>query len=148
MKYTRKDITEVKSGIIAHGVNCLRVMGSGAALAIRNKWPIVYERYRIMPMGKEMLGQAHFIYVDEGLYVANCYTQLNFGGDGRRYASIDAVRESLGSCFSFADLMELPLNTVKIASDLGGLDWETEVKPIYEELEEKFPDVDLTIYYI
>jgi len=43
------DILKVKSGFIVHQVNCQKVMGGGLALAIRKKWPIVYERYKDTP---------------------------------------------------------------------------------------------------
>ena len=148
MKYVKSDITTVDRGIIMHGVNCLHVMGAGAALAIRKKWPVVYERYMEMPKGKTMLGHTHLIRVDEDLYVANCYTQLNFGRENIKYADIDAVKKCVESCFNFANLMSLPLNTTKIASYRGGLSWDNEVKPVFEDLINKFPDVKIKVYYL
>jgi O-acetyl-ADP-ribose deacetylase (regulator of RNase III) len=152
MKYVKQDITTLSYGLIVHGVNCLGVMGSGVALAIRNKWPIVYEKYKEMPTGKDMLGQTHIIYVSgdfgEELYVANCYTQLNFGSKPIKYASLDAVEKCLESCFAFADLHNLPICSAKIASLRGGLSWENEVEPIFLKLNNVYSDVNVTIYYI
>ena len=46
MDFIQKDITTERHGLIIHGVNCQGVMGSGVALAIRNKWPVVYDEYK------------------------------------------------------------------------------------------------------
>jgi hypothetical protein len=123
-------------------------MGSGVALAIRNAFPVVYEKFKDAPTGKDMLGTTHMITVKDDLYVANCYTQVNYGSDNRRYADLDAVRKCLTDCYDFADLMQLPLCSAKIASLRGGLDWDTEVEPIFLELNKEYTNVDVAIYYI
>ena len=155
MKYIKQNITEVETGLIMHGVNCLHKMGSGVALAIRKKWPDVYDIYMRMPSGREMLGQTHMICVKdrmiggpEGLYIANCYTQLNYGYDGVKYADIDAVGACVRECFAFADANGFDINTPRIASDRGGLDWTTEVEPIFIVLNTEYPDVNVNVYYI
>ena len=138
MKHINKDITTVEEGLVIHGVNCQAVMGSGVALAIRNKWPIVYERYLKNGKGSDLLGSTHIISVDENLYVANCYTQDTFGGDPRvKYASLDAVRESLDGVFSWASTLDLIIYTPLIGCGLGGLDWK-DVEKIFEEKIEEY----------
>lgn len=91
------DVTAPIKGIIGHGVNCQGVMGSGVALAIRNKFPKVYTEYlalcaRTKP--EDLLGTTQLVKITDDLYVANMFTQLNFGGDGKVYASLDAVRSA------------------------------------------------------
>jgi len=137
-----KDITEAKSGIIAHGVNCQRAMGSGVALAIKTKWPIIYEMYMT---STTCLGGADVIEVGDLLYVANCYTQ-KFYGSGKRYASVDAIKSSLRTVFEYANTYNIDVNLPKIGSDRGGLDWETEVLPIITSLDEEFDDVTTNLY--
>lgn len=44
--YIVMDITTATRGIVVHGVNCQGVMGSGVALAIRTKWPQIFESYK------------------------------------------------------------------------------------------------------
>lgn len=145
VNYINKDITTIKEGIIAHGVNCQRRMGSGVAKAIKEKWPIVYERYMETPKGRDMLGTAHIINVDVNLFVANCYTQEFYGNDGKRYASIEAIDAALQAVFAYAEIMELPIYLPKIGAGLGGLDWETEVAPIIEQMNTRFPGTDTYI---
>lgn len=148
------DVTLATHGIIAHGVNCQGVMGSGVALAIRNKWPAVYDAYlannRIPEeMRGQLLGSCHIIRVGEDLWVANCYTQLNYGKDGTKYASVDAIRRSLGFVFSHANATGLPIHAPRIGAGLGGLDWDTEVLPVFEDLNSEYLDgVNVVIHTI
>lgn len=148
INYINEDITTVTEGVIIHGVNCQGVMGAGAALAIRNKWPIVYDIYRRGPKGKDMLGVTHFIGITEKLYVGNCYTQFSFGRHNKPAADIAAVKKCVAESYSFAHSMNMPLNTVKLASDLGGLSWSDDVEPIFQELIEEYPDTEVNVYYI
>lgn len=144
-----RDVTEVPRGIIAHGVNCQHAMGSGVALAIRKKWPIVYEHYMTGPQGLKALGRCVLINVDgsvrEDLFVANCYTQLNYGKDGAIYADRSAIRLSLSEVYRWADYYHLNVFMPKIGCGLGGLDWEHDVLPIIEELDNKYESVSTTV---
>ncbi len=149
MQYVKGDITTVTEGLVIHGVNCQRAMGSGVAKSIKDKWPVVYRDYMSIKQGKEVLGKVQFVAIDEKLVVANCFTQEFFGGDpGVVYADINAVRTCLAMAFAFAAINDVPLYSPKIASLRAGLDWETEVVPVFEEMEALFPMVDVTIYYV
>lgn len=91
------DVTAPIKGIIGHGVNCQGVMGSGVALAIRNKFPKAYTEYLALCARKkpeELLGTTQLVKITDELYVANMFSQLNFGHDGKVYASIKAIREA------------------------------------------------------
>lgn len=148
IEFINQDITEVTRGIIVHGVNCMGEMNTGVAAAIKRRWPEVYERYTEMPTGKDMLGTTHLIRVWDNIYVANCYTQFQYGYDGGRYADLESVEKCIHDCFGFAAIHDLPLCSVKIASDRGGLDWSTEVEPIFMRLNKEYEDTSVAIYYI
>jgi O-acetyl-ADP-ribose deacetylase (regulator of RNase III) len=136
MKYEQKDITTVTApGLIAHGVNCQNAMGSGVARALYMQWHKVKNEYH--KWGSMTLGDAQFVEVEPGLVVANCFTQERYGRDLRRYASLDAIRETLEDAAKYA-LDQLAVNEVhmpRIGCGLGGLDWELEVEPMLLELE-------------
>jgi len=142
INYLHKDITTIEYGIIAHGVNCQGVMGSGIAKAIKEKWPQVYIEYKKQPVGKEMLGLINMVYINDNLFVANCYTQLNYGKDGKKYASIDAIEKCLLECIFFSESLALPLYIPKIGCGLGGLDWSTEIELIVNNFAQ---DVDINV---
>ena len=71
-------ILNVKKGIICQQVNCMGVMGCGLALAIRNKWPIVYVSYK-KQIHKAGLGKIQLVRVDDDLFVGNLFAQYRYG---------------------------------------------------------------------
>lgn len=142
MKEIKQDVTKLTEGTIAHGVNCQRRMGSGIALAIRKQWPQVYQQYMDIPkeQQQQMLGKAQIIDISPhdnpcSLFVCNCFTQYNYGADGKRYADPYAVESAVRLAFFNAQQFETNLYMPKIGCGLGGLDWETDVKPIFQRLE-------------
>jgi O-acetyl-ADP-ribose deacetylase (regulator of RNase III) len=148
MKYIQGDITEQTSGLIIHGVNCQGKMGSGVALAIKTKWPCIYDFYMAHTQGRDALGQIQVIPIEEGLFVANCWTQEFYGSDGKQYAERSAVRRCLFEAFQFCEDNELVLKTPKIAAGLAGLDWETDVVPLFEMVQTFYPSVEVEVYVV
>lgn len=131
--------------IIAHQVNCQKKMNSGVAKAIREKWPIVFEKYQ---KAESQLGFVDFILIDNHYnYVANMYAQDNYGYDGKQYTNYDAFRQCCKTIVEFCrNMTMIKKYTVampyKIASDRGGADWDK----IMDILLEEFTDIDLTLY--
>ena len=91
------------------------------------------------------LGDADVVEIDDFLYVANCYTQ-EFFGSGRRYATTEAIESSLRQVFEHAQTYNIAVNLPKIGSDRGGLDWDTEVLPIVQTLDDEFESVTTNLY--
>jgi O-acetyl-ADP-ribose deacetylase (regulator of RNase III) len=135
MIYKNKDITTVEApALIAHGVNCSNAMGSGVARAIYMKWPTVKAMYH--SEGSMQLGDIQFVEVEDGLVVANCFTQAGYGRDGDRYASPESLKEALTLAAYWACDMDLDkVHIPRIGSGLGGLDWEEDVVPSLLEIE-------------
>lgn len=159
MKLINENITGQTTGLIIHGVNCSGAMGSGVALAIKTQWPQIYTKFKEVGPGEELLGQLDIIRINAGLYIGNGYTQLNYGKDGKRYADLNAVDKVLQSAFLWVDVMNCTINSLvengdlfvlkapKIASALGGLDWDTEIAPLFLKYEAEF-GAEAEIYYI
>jgi O-acetyl-ADP-ribose deacetylase (regulator of RNase III) len=135
MELIKGDVTEVTDGIILHIVNCQHKMGSGVAKALRDKWPLVYDYYMKDGKGPSMLGKVGFVPVAPGLTVVNGYGQEFYGYDGKRYADPVAIDRILQTCFEFCVEWDLKIAMPKIASGLGGLDWDKEVVPLIEKYE-------------
>ena len=96
------DILLGGDNVIAHQVNCLGVMGSGVALAIKNKYPRVYSEYvdfckQEERKGNELLGNVQLVEIpNDNLFVANLFGQLKFSSEpGVRSTSYDAIYESM-----------------------------------------------------
>lgn len=151
MKIIKQNIINVERGIVAHGCNSQGVMGAGVAKAIRSKWPEAFQAYREACVAKnyseELLGTCTIVRIMDynNLYVANCITQHHYGFDGKVYANSKAIKQSMREVFEFANMTYLPLYTVKIGCGLGGLAWDKDVKPIFEELNIEYPFVNLFV---
>jgi O-acetyl-ADP-ribose deacetylase (regulator of RNase III) len=78
-------VKELKSGILAHNVNCSGVFNKGLAKQIRDTYPIAYKLYETEKVGSEMLGHVQFIDIGEiikgkpPLIIANCWCQVYYG---------------------------------------------------------------------
>ncbi len=149
LTFLKQDLTTVERGVIAHGVNCQGVMGSGVALALRNKWPAVYTNYRTMVDAssdekEKLLGTCSIVAVERTnhLYVANVFSQVNYGRQRYRYANPEAIRSGLNFVFSFATGIGLPVYMPKLGCGLGGLSWYSDVEPVVAELLDKHPNLE------
>jgi O-acetyl-ADP-ribose deacetylase (regulator of RNase III) len=150
IKYVTKDITTVTNGIVAHGTNCKGLMGAGVAFAIRRKWKKAYNEYNSLCKHyamntKEMLGMTQIVQVSADITVANCFTQDAYGNDGKVYADIEAVLESIESVLVYASLHDLPIYLPKIGCGLGGLVFDSDVKDKLESMVNEYPMLDVFV---
>lgn len=137
------DVTKNTNGVLLNGVNCQRRMGSGVAKAYYNKWPQVKSQYlKVNPI----LGNTDFVKINDRLWVANCYTQMYYGYDGRPYASYDAIYSSVVRACEFANERALPVRTPLIGTGLGGLDGEKVVE-LLEKIETETGS-EITLYVL
>lgn len=128
MQFIKQDITTAPEKYIVHGCNCQATMGSGVAKAIRSRWPHVYETYRRSP---QVPGSYCIVPIREG-YVANCFTQVRYGRDGRAYAELGLIDSALGllaGAIARSGDSARDVAIVPIGCGLGGLKWE-DVGPI------------------
>lgn len=120
MRITNQDLLSVQHGIIAHQVNCKGVMGAGLAKQIRSKYPQVFDSYS-KHCSDECLGKIQLIQVTESLYVANLFSQLNYGR-GSRHTDYEAMRSCFLKLNQFKDIdIYLPY---AIGCGLAGGDWQ------------------------
>ena len=146
IRVVKGNLLDTKETIIAHQVNCQRKMNSGVAKAIREKYPVVFDRYC---KTEPKLGFVDFISVGDRIhYIANMYAQDRYGYDGKQYTDYEAFRqccEKIAKECRLSKQMKKEFNVAmpyKIASDRGGADWDK----IMDILLEVFTDVDLTLY--
>ena len=125
-KYIQGDICDTELKYIAHGVNCQNTMGSGVAKALYTKFPQVKDHYHgyCNNIGDSLLllGDVQEIIVDDKT-VYNCFTQLEFGYDGKKYVNYNAI----ALCFLYLSThveMDGPLAIPKIGCGLAGGNWE------------------------
>lgn len=116
---------EGRFDVIAHGCNCMHVMGAGIAAQIRRHFPAAYAADLATSLGDSAkLGTCSFAVVRTGateLHVVNAYTQLGFGRD-RVHVDYDAVRRCMAWLRSAYAGRRIGLP--QIGAGLGGGDWD------------------------
>lgn len=129
--------------IIAHGCNCQGVMGSGVALAVRDRLSPMYNAYmdRYHSVGL-VLGD--FSNTFDGVqWGFNLNTQYTFGNDGNRHVDYGAIRNSAKLLVRqvekdihrthYDSIGDLTIGIPKIGAGLGGGDWDTIIGLISKE---------------
>lgn len=149
INYVNGDLLTVADGLILHGVNCQHKFNAGIAKQIRIKYPEVYKTYMSSPKGTDMLGEFVPVAVSPWLTVGNCYTQEYYGNDGKIYANLTAIHQSLTSAFLYAILNSIyRISMPKIGAGLGGLKWQ-DVDEVIRNVYNNFSnDVQLNIFYL
>lgn len=141
------NLLDSKDNIIAHQCNCRGSFASGVAKAVREKWPLVYQKYREAfyksKTSKELLGKIQVVKLTREQRVVNLFAQENYGYDGERYTSYDALDKCLKKLSSYC--VENKLSTVsipyKMSSDRGGADWDV----VLALIKSAFKDTDIKI---
>lgn len=125
------NILNTDKRVIAHGVNCQNVMGSGVAKALYSKYPLVKKGYHILcdsllkdVTNRELLGIVGPVEVNEIKVILNCFTQEHYGRDGRLYCDYDAIRECFERiCYICEEMDIFEIAIPKIGCGLAGGDW-------------------------
>lgn len=130
------NLMDVTEGHIVHGCNAQGVMGSGVALAVKNRYPGAYNDYREIYENEGLnLGEAYPYLLTDKLVIWNAITQDNFGQPTRN-CSYDAIQ----TCFdniNFAIINNPTLGVQHIhipfiGAGLGGGSWNI-IKAIIED---------------
>lgn len=138
------NLLDAQTTVIGHQVNCQGVMGSGVAKQIRDKWPLIFSNYQVKCQSPiSPLGDVLIVKVSDNQYIANIFGQYNYGTNGERYTSYDA----LDIAFSRLKYTMVENNfkslaiPYKMSSDRGGADWDV----VLALLNSAFKDTDITI---
>lgn len=147
LKNINGNLLDSKADLIIHQVNCLGVMGGGVALAIKNKWPVVFEEYEKLfrnsnDWSRELLGRIQVVKINETQSVVNLFGQAECGYGGR-FTSYDAVDDALAKIVTYCTnngvkSVALPY---KMSSDRGGANWNV----ILEMVKQRFEPLDIDV---
>ena len=154
VRYIKGDITKSDCDIICHQVNCQGAMNSGVAKAIREKWPEVYNNYKVWcdrnkTDTKRLLGLYQVIQINDNpqKWVVNLFAQQWYGYNETRFTDYEAFY----NCIYEMSLMltdNLKDKTIafpyKIGCVRGGANWNI-IKTMIEEV---FSGHDVTFYYL
>ena len=130
---------------IVHGVNCRGGFGSGLAGQIAEEYPDVRKAYlKVHNNEGHVLGSVTGFYVLENGIIYNEATQDNFGYDGEKYVSYDAIESCLKELKKKQEWTGRSLGIPRIGCGLAGGSWNV-VKAIIEDVF-KDSEVKVTVY--
>jgi O-acetyl-ADP-ribose deacetylase (regulator of RNase III) len=142
INYIRGNLLDAPQVLIVHQCNAQDTMGSGVALAIKNKYRQAYEDYRndleMMPKSKR-LGKVVISYINDKRSVANLVGQYHYLPRGELHTDYGALTTGFEKIKS---LTNCDIAMPKIGCGLGGGDW----KVVSKIIEEIFNDRDVYIY--
>lgn len=117
IKYIKGNLLNITNGIIMHGCNMQAVMGSGVALAIKQKYPENFEVYKqALKTQTVKLGDIVWYTPNADFSIANALTQQFYGRAGLQYVDYNAVQ----SCFEAAVKAAIASNKRLYFPMLGG----------------------------
>lgn len=138
----------MESGILVHQVNCKGVMGGGVALALRNRYPEVFQSYanmveRSKDCNSLLLGKIDIVQIEDNpeLVVVNLFGQNRYSRNGRmtEYGAVRSGFSKLNSVIENSNSFPLAGRDIHIpflmGCGLGGGDWEIYRRIVQEELE-------------
>lgn len=137
-RHELRDILDVVDGIICHQVNPF-AMGAGLALAIRIRFPKVYDEFRHRRRTDPLdLGDVLMVQVSPTLWVANMCAQHTFGRDRNRvYTDYPTFQSCLATIGHEArDKEKQVYFPYKIGCGLANGDWDM----IYHLISQHTPD--------
>lgn len=143
IQYVDGDLFSTEIEHILHGCNAQGVMGSGVAKIIKEQFFDAYKFYAEQYDEHGLkLGDVQFVPAN-GKVIVNAVTQDNFGRDGKRYVSYDAVAAAMKTANRVLKLSGYTqLAMPKIGAGLGGGDWDT----IARIIEQEMVDVEPVVY--
>lgn len=145
--YAKGDIFATEVDAYAHGCNCVGKMGAGIAVEFRKRWPDMYQDYaRLCDEGHLSPGDV-FGWLNTRPRVFNLMTQ-----PGVRYgqgATVEAIETSMKEMFWLARAEGIKSIAMPIIGcGLGGLDWETQVKPVVNKFYNEEVDLYVAVEYV
>lgn len=145
----RGDLLQATEYVIGHQVNCQAVMNSGVAKSVRETFPEAYDEYmnfalpyKKLEMQDDLLGQVNYI-KSNGKIIANMFGQLNYGYDGKKYTSEEALFKCFKNLRRNAENHNLSVALpYMIGCYRGGADW----KIVEDYLLTAFDGYEVTLY--
>ena len=147
IEYRRANLLEADAEALVNTVNTVGVMGKGIALQFKKKFRENFKAYaRACKSDKVEIGKMYTVSLN-GLtnprYIINFPTKQNW----REKSRLEYVREGLEDLVR--EIRSLGIDSIAIpplGCGNGGLDWETEVRPLIEAALARVPEVRAYVY--
>ena len=133
LEFVKGDIFDAPADIRVNTVNCVGVMGTGVALAFKQRYPDMFKDYqRDCKDGRVMPGTMHIWKSLTGDWIINFPTKRDWR-ESSRYEDIDAGLDDLRGYLNGVGRVTIALPALGCGH--GGLDWDRVSRMISEKLD-------------
>ena len=142
IQYIKGNLFTSNSKVIVNTVNTVGVMGKGIAADFKKYYPEMFQQYKVRcDNGAFDIGNL-FLYKTSNKWVLNFPTKKHW----REKSTLDYIEKGLVQLVSDATRLQITdISMPKLGCGNGGLEWETEVKPLVEKYLKKAP-INVSIY--
>lgn len=142
IQYINGNLFTSNAKVLVNTVNTVGVMGKGIASDFKKYYPKMFEEYKqLCDTNRLKIGDLH-LYKTSNKWILNFPTKEHW----RTPSKLEFIEKGLQQLIK--DAHKLQINDIampKLGCGNGGLDWESEVKPIVEEYLKKSP-INVSIY--
>lgn len=111
----------ISNGVICQQVNCCGAYGAGLSGAISKAFPVVLERFRKnyeLNRGNQF-GTFEVIPVTDSLYIANIYSQMNYGNSSRTGIKYTDTNKLVNAIDDICDIFFCPVYVPHFVDKFG-----------------------------
>lgn len=142
INYIRGNLFTSNAKVLVNTVNTVGVMGKGIAADFKKIYPKMFEEYKTLcENGKFDIGEL-YLYKTSNKWVLNFPTKKHW----KSPSTVEYIELGLQKLIEQATKLQLTdIAMPKLGCGNGGLNWETQVKPIVEKYLKKSP-INVSIY--
>ncbi|AHJ13794.1 macro domain-containing protein [Sulfurospirillum multivorans] len=140
--YIQGNLFTSNAKVLVNTVNTVGVMGKGIAAEYKKIYPKMFEEYkRLCEDGTLDIGELH-LYKTSNKWILNFPTKKHW----KSPSQLEYIEKGLKKLIVQANKLQLAdIAMPKLGCGNGGLDWDTQVKPIVEKYLKKAP-INVSIY--
>jgi len=142
IQYIKGNLFTSNAKVIVNTVNTVGVMGKGIAADFKKYYPEMFKQYKKMcDSGSFVVGDL-YLYKTPNKWVLNFPTKKHWRGK----STLEYIELGLKKLVSDATKLQITdIAMPKLGCGNGGLEWETQVKPLVEKYLKKAP-INVSIY--
>ncbi len=142
--YVESDLFSSPAKTLVNPVNTVGVMGKGLAKGFKDIYPNMFLEYQTMcETGAFDIGKL-YLYKTSNKWILNFPTKKNWRQPSK-IEYIEAGLETFVNIYSSEVITDIAFP--KIGCGHGELDWDSQVKPVFESYLKKLP-IDVFVYYL
>jgi len=142
--YVNQNIFESPAQVLVNAVNTVGIMGKGIAKKYKELYPEMYQKYRYFCKNNMLETGKLWLYKDETKWILNLPTKNHW----RNPSNIEYIELGLKK---FVETYEEKgihsISFPKLETGNDGLDWDSEVKPLFEKYLRPLP-IDVFVHIV